>query len=152
VGARCDEIEFSHGGCEPGVFGDAGEGAVQDRSVLFGMIDLRLGVRQDFREIHMNVATRALITLWASLLALGVLAQNRVTPSISAGPTDGICYSLGGGIADVLSNLAPGNAANAETTAGSVANLQLMEQKKSDLGLSMAVEAARILRVEYGAG
>jgi len=100
----------------------------------------------------MNVATRALITLWASLLALGVLAQNRVTPSISAGPTDGICYSLGGGIADVLSNLAPGNAANAETTAGSVANLQLMEQKKSDLGLSMAVEAARILRVEYGAG
>ena len=32
----------------------------------------------------------------------------------------------------------PGYAANAETTAGSVANLQLMSQKKSDIALSMA--------------
>jgi hypothetical protein len=38
----------------------------------------------------------------------------------------------------VLSKYVPGYAANAESTAGSVANIQLMNQKKSDLALSMA--------------
>jgi TRAP transporter TAXI family solute receptor len=65
-------------------------------------------------------------------------AQNKVTISVATGPTTGVYYPLGGGIANVLSKYVPGYAANAETTAGSVANLQLMSQKKSDIALSMA--------------
>jgi uncharacterized protein len=86
----------------------------------------------------MNVITRAFVLLSTSLVVLGAAAQNKVTLSISTGPTTGVYYPLGGGIANVLSKHVPGYAANAETTAGSVANLQLMNQKKSDLALSMA--------------
>ena len=87
----------------------------------------------------MNVLLRALGTLCAAVvIAPGAAAQGKVTLSISTGPTTGVYYPLGGGIANVLSKYVPGYAANAETTAGSVANLQLMAQKKSDLALSMA--------------
>jgi uncharacterized protein len=86
----------------------------------------------------MKVLARALIAVSTIVCALGAAAQNKVTLSISTGPTTGVYYPLGGGIANVLSKHVPGYAANAETTAGSVANLQLMNQKKSDLALSMA--------------
>jgi len=86
----------------------------------------------------MNLIARTTVTLSAAFLALGAAAQDKVTISISTGPTTGVYYPLGGGIANVLSKHVPGYAANAETTAGSVANLQLMSQKKSDLALSMA--------------
>jgi TRAP transporter TAXI family solute receptor len=66
------------------------------------------------------------------------LAQDKVNLSIATGPTGGVYYPLGGGIANILSKYVPGYSANAEATAGSVANLQLMMQKKSDLALSMA--------------
>jgi hypothetical protein len=65
-------------------------------------------------------------------------AQEKVTISIATGPTGGVYYPLGGGIANVLSKYVPGYAANAESTAGSVANLQFMNAKKSDMALSMA--------------
>ena len=65
-------------------------------------------------------------------------AQDKVNLSIATGPTGGVYYPLGGGIANVLSKYVPGYSANAESTAGSVANLQLMTQKKSDIALSMA--------------
>ena len=71
-------------------------------------------------------------------LAAAASAQDKVTISIATGPTSGVYYPLGGGIANVLSKYVPGYAANAESTAGSVANIQLMNQKKSDLALSMA--------------
>jgi TRAP transporter TAXI family solute receptor len=75
----------------------------------------------------------------AALAAAGAaVAQDKVTISIATGPTGGVYYPLGGGIANVLSKYVPGYAANAESTAGSVANIQLMNQKKSDLALSMA--------------
>jgi TRAP transporter TAXI family solute receptor len=74
----------------------------------------------------------------ALALAATATAQDKVTISIATGPTGGVYYPLGGGIANVLSRYVPGYAANAESTAGSVANLQLMNQKKSDLALSMA--------------
>ena len=80
----------------------------------------------------------ALVALAAAGLAIGTQAQEKVTLSIATGPTTGVYYPLGGGIANVLSKYVPGYAANAETTAGSVANLQLMSQKKSDIALSMA--------------
>ncbi len=75
----------------------------------------------------------------ALALASGIAtSQNKVTLSVATGPTTGVYYPMGGGIANILSKYVPGYAANAETTAGSVANLQLMSQKKSDLALSMA--------------
>lgn len=86
----------------------------------------------------MRACLRSLVVVPLAALALGAAGQNKVTLSISTGPTTGVYYPLGGGIANVLSKHVPGYAANAETTAGSVANLQLMNQKKSDLALSMA--------------
>ncbi|HET9043170.1 MAG TPA: TAXI family TRAP transporter solute-binding subunit [Burkholderiales bacterium] len=75
------------------------------------------------------------VVLAAASLAV---AQEKVTISIATGPTGGVYYPLGGGIANVLSKYVPGYAANAESTAGSVANIQLMNQRKSDIALSMA--------------
>jgi TRAP transporter TAXI family solute receptor len=71
-------------------------------------------------------------------LAVDAQAQEKVTISIATGPTTGVYYPLGGGIANLVSKYVPGYSANAETTAGSVANLQLIGQKKSDVGFSMA--------------
>ena len=84
-----------------------------------------------------NIA-RALVAAAAIGLTVGAQAQDKVTLSIATGPTTGVYYPMGGGIANILSKYVPGYAANAESTAGSVANLQLMSQKKSDLALSMA--------------
>jgi TRAP transporter TAXI family solute receptor len=89
-------------------------------------------------ETAMNVFLRAVAAVSAAAVALGAAAQAKVTIAISTGPTTGVYYPLGGGIANILSRYVPGYAANAETTAGSVANLQLMGQKKSDMALSMA--------------
>src|SRR5215470_3722352 len=74
----------------------------------------------------------------ATGLGLAAAASAQVTISIATGPTGGVYYPLGGGIANILSKYVPGYAANAESTAGSVANLQLINQKKSDLAFSMA--------------
>ena len=82
------------------------------------------------------VKTAALVAVLAA--AGATFAQDKVTISIATGPTGGVYYPLGGGIANVLSKYVPGYAANAESTAGSVANIQLMNQKKSDIALSMA--------------
>jgi uncharacterized protein len=86
----------------------------------------------------MKSLLRVLLAAAVALGSTAVTSQNKVTISIATGPTTGVYYPLGGGIANVLSKYVPGYAANAETTAGSVANLQLMSQKKSDLALSMA--------------
>jgi hypothetical protein len=85
----------------------------------------------------MRIALR-MLALSASLFAALAWAQDKVTLSIATGPTGGVYYPLGGGIANILSKYVPGYAANAESTAGSVANLQLMTQKKSEMALSMA--------------
>src|SRR4051812_580717 len=74
----------------------------------------------------------------AALSAGAAFAQPKVNLSISTGPTGGVYYPLGGGLANVLSKYVPGYAANSEATAGSVANLQLMAQKKSDIAFTMA--------------
>src|SRR2546423_2786043 len=78
------------------------------------------------------------IAVAAAFAAGAALAQPKVNLSIATGPTGGVYYPLGGGLANVLSKYVPGYAANAEATAGSVANLQLMSQKKSDIAFTMA--------------
>jgi TRAP transporter TAXI family solute receptor len=77
--------------------------------------------------------------LAAVILAVvpAAIAQDKVNLSIVTGPTSGVYYPLGGGMAAILSKV-PGFSANAEATAGSVANLRLMGSGKADFGLTMA--------------
>ncbi len=84
----------------------------------------------------MRLTTR--IALATAALATAMAAYAQVNISISTGPTGGVYYPLGGGLANLLSKYVPGYAANSEATAGSVANIQLMAQKKSDVALTMA--------------
>jgi len=65
--------------------------------------------------------------------------QNRI--SITTGGTGGVYYPLGGGMANILSKYVPGLSVTAEVTGGSVDNLKLIQQGKSEIGFSM-VDAA----------
>jgi TRAP-type uncharacterized transport system substrate-binding protein len=62
------------------------------------------------------IRTAALAAVLAA--ASTAIAQDKVTISIATGPTGGVYYPLGGGIANILSKYVPGYAANAESTAG----------------------------------
>lgn len=78
------------------------------------------------------------------LVAIGVTnaahgQQTRL--SISTGGTGGVWYPMGGAMANVLSKYLPGAAVTAEVTGGSVANINLLSSKKSDIAFSM-VDAA----------
>ena len=74
-------------------------------------------------------------------LAVGVTgeasAQGR-NMSIVTGGTGGVYYPLGGGLANLLTKYVPGWQATAEVTGGSVANLQLIGQKKAEIAFTMA--------------
>ena len=61
--------------------------------------------------------------------------------SISTGGTGGVWYPMGGAMANVLTKYLPGAAVTAEVTGGSVANINLLGTKKSDIAFSM-VDAA----------
>jgi TRAP transporter TAXI family solute receptor len=66
-------------------------------------------------------------------------AQDKKTRiSIGTGGTGGVYYPLGGGLAALISKYVPGVEATAEVTAGSIANLQLIDSGKSEIGFTMA--------------
>src|SRR5882757_1999768 len=71
-------------------------------------------------------------------LAPGVHAQGKVNIFVATGPTAGVYYPLGGGLADVLTKFVPNLNATAGTTDGSMANLLLINQGKADIAFSMA--------------
>jgi len=71
-------------------------------------------------------------------IALPAAAQEKITLSIATGPTGGVYYPMGGGMANVLTKYVPGLSATAESTAGSIANLEFILTKKADVALSMA--------------
>jgi hypothetical protein len=71
-------------------------------------------------------------------LVLPASAQQKITLSIATGPTGGVYYPMGGGMANILSKSVPGLSATAEATAGSIANLEFLLTKKADVALSMA--------------
>ena len=73
-----------------------------------------------------------------SAAALPAAAQQKVTLSIATGPTGGVYYPMGGGMANILTKYVPGLNATAESTAGSIANLEFILTKKADVALSMA--------------
>jgi TRAP transporter TAXI family solute receptor len=85
---------------------------------------------------------RRLISLLAlmvsALVAQPAMAQEKVNLFIATGPTSGVYYPLGGGMADLLTRYVPNLNVTAGTTAGSIANLQLMQGKRADVALSMA--------------
>jgi uncharacterized protein len=85
---------------------------------------------------NMNRFLSALIA-WA-VLVLPCGAQEKVMISIATGPTGGVYYPMGGGMANILTQNVPGLVATAESTAGSVANLEFIHTGKADVALSMA--------------
>lgn len=70
--------------------------------------------------------------------AAGAFAQAKTNLFVGSGPTAGVYYPLGGGLADVLTKYMPNVNATAGTTDGSMANLLLMGQGKADVIFSMA--------------
>jgi len=58
--------------------------------------------------------------------------------SLATGPTGGVYYPYGGGIAKVISQYVPNTEATAESTAASVDNCKLLKTGKADLALLMA--------------
>ena len=66
-----------------------------------------------------------------------VAAQQQARISITTGGTGGVYYPLGGGMANILSKSIPGLQVTAEVTGGSVDNLRLIGQGKSEVGFSM---------------
>ena len=73
-----------------------------------------------------------------ALAAGHAVAQEKLNIFIATGPTAGVYYPMGGGLADLLTKHVPTLNATAGTTAGSIANLQLMQNKKADIAFSMA--------------
>jgi TRAP transporter TAXI family solute receptor len=71
-------------------------------------------------------------------VALPAIAQQKITLSIATGPTGGVYYPMGGGMANILTKYVPGLNATAESTAGSIANLEFILTKKAEVALSMA--------------
>jgi TRAP transporter TAXI family solute receptor len=80
------------------------------------------------------------LTLGAAIVAGAAIAQ-QMTIGIATGPTAGVYYPLGGGMANVLSKHVPRLQATARATGGSVDNLKLIHSGNSELALSM-VDAA----------
>ena len=73
-----------------------------------------------------------------TLFALTVCAQGKTNIFIASGPTTGVYYPLGGGLADMLTKFVPNLNATAGTTDGSMANLLLINQGKAQVGFTMA--------------
>jgi TRAP transporter TAXI family solute receptor len=86
----------------------------------------------------MQQLLRMLVFAAGALFAITGLAQNKVNIFVATGPTTGVYYPLGGGLADVLTKYVPNLNATAGTTDGSMANLLLMGQGKADVSFSMA--------------
>jgi len=74
----------------------------------------------------------------SAIFSLPAIAQPKVNIFVATGPTTGVYYPIGGGIADVLTKNVPGLNATAGTTDGSMANLLLIQQGRADIALSMA--------------
>ena len=85
---------------------------------------------------------QVMAALVAVIAAIGLTTagaqQNKTRISIGTGGTGGVYYPLGGGLAALLSKFVPGVDATAEVTAGSIANLQLIDGGKSELAFTMA--------------
>ena len=73
-------------------------------------------------------------------------AQKKKAISIATGGTGGVYYPLGGGLANVLSNMFPASRLRLEVTGGSVDNLKLINSRQSELAFVMADAALDALQ------
>jgi TRAP transporter TAXI family solute receptor len=73
-----------------------------------------------------------------TLLAFAAHAQPKSNIFVATGPTTGVYYPIGGGVAEVLTKYIPGLNATAGATDGSMANLLLIGQGRADVGFTMA--------------
>ena len=74
----------------------------------------------------------------SAVCSMSAIAQTKANIFVATGPTTGVYYPIGGGIADVLTKNVPGLNATAGATDGSMANLLLIQQGRADIALSMA--------------
>src|ERR1700752_2640141 len=81
---------------------------------------------------------KILALLASVLIALTVYAQNKVNIFVATGPTTGVYYPMGGGLADVMTKYVPNLNATTNTTDGWMANLLLMAQGRADIGFAVA--------------
>ena len=86
----------------------------------------------------MRQFVKLLVIAAGLLLPWSAGAQQKITLSIATGPTGGVYYPMGGGMANILPKSVPGLSATAESTAGSIANLEFILTKKAEVALSMA--------------
>jgi TRAP transporter TAXI family solute receptor len=86
----------------------------------------------------MKQLIRSVALFAGALLAVTSYAQGKTNIFVATGPTTGVYYPMGGGLADVLTKYVPNLNATAGTTDGAMANLLLIGQGKADIGLSMA--------------
>jgi TRAP transporter TAXI family solute receptor len=92
----------------------------------------------------MHGTTRRHLLRTAALAGAATLAHGAFRPgeaqtrslAIGTGPTGGVYYPLGGGIAALISKYIPGANATAETSPGGVDNLRLLHAGKIELGLA----------------
>ena len=73
-----------------------------------------------------------------AICSMSAIAQSKANIFVATGPTTGVYYPIGGGIADVLTKNVAGLNATAGATDGSMANLLLIQQGRADIALSMA--------------
>ena len=71
-------------------------------------------------------------------LPLSAFGQAKTNIFVATGPTTGVYYPIGGGLADILTKYVPNLNATAGTTDGALANLLLMGQGRADVALAMA--------------
>ena len=94
------------------------------------------------KRVNRNIILAALGCLGiAAAIVAPAQAQSGKQLTIATGGTGGVYYPLGGGLANIIGKTMPGYTASAEVTGGSVANLQAVGAKKSDIGFSQ-VDAA----------
>jgi len=109
--------------------------------------DSRLPGRIQSRRAFLLAMTTALIACDPREFARRQGARLRV--SVATGPTGGVYYIYGGGIAKVISAHVPNVEATAEVTNASVHNLKLLRDGQVDLALTLATTVADAAR---GAG
>ena len=84
---------------------------------------------------------RLLLTFITCCACVAFAHAQQLRLTISTGGTGGVWYPMGGAMANVLSKSLPGASATAEVTGGSVDNLRLLANGKTDIGFSMVDSA-----------
>ena len=88
------------------------------------------------RQVLKSLGVGGGIWLGQRIGAQPLSAQTQTRLSIATGPTGGVYYPLGGGIAELISKHLPGVAATAEATSASVDNLKLLHAGKVALAFT----------------